>query len=229
MLEIVPDYLRALDPRLDRTRRMLEGLGLSEAQLGDAKLGATVLIGAPATARSAQRLLSQRLVDLLVRLEPLVGRVLLDAPDEAAWVEDLPERFPVAIRPAARPGPVDVSISVGGALGSADVVVDAAGWATTFGGACSAGDDGNPVGALAGAALAAGDVFKILFKARWPDTPIGRQAELTAGAFSFWDYTATETSPRLEPVRLDALLVGCGGVGSGVIAALGALGRAISG
>ena len=94
MLEIVPDYLRALDPRLDRTRRMLEGLGLSEAQLGDAKLGATVLIGAPATARSAQRLLSQRLVDLLVRLEPLVGRVLLDAPDEAAWVEDSARALP---------------------------------------------------------------------------------------------------------------------------------------
>jgi molybdopterin/thiamine biosynthesis adenylyltransferase len=229
MLEIIPAYLRTLDPHLDRTRRMLEELGLSEAQLGDENLGAKVLITAPPGARAAQRLVTQRLVDLLVRLEPLVGTVLLDGYDDVSWIDDLRERFPVTIRRAAMAGEADVRVSIGRALAPSDIVVDAAGWVATFGCPCSAEDDGNPIGALAGAALAAGDVFKILFKARWPENRIARQVELCAGAFSFWDYSASEASPRLEPVELDAVLVGCGGVGSGVVCAFGALGGALSG
>jgi tRNA A37 threonylcarbamoyladenosine dehydratase len=49
------------------------------------------------------------------------------------------------------------------------------------------------------------------------------------GAFSFFDYRYDGSNPALEPFAIDTTLVGVGGVGAGVIAALAVLGPNIEG
>jgi ThiF family len=49
------------------------------------------------------------------------------------------------------------------------------------------------------------------------------------GAFSFFDYRYDGSNPALEPFTIDTTLVGVGGVGAGVIAALAVLGPNIEG
>ncbi len=222
MIKLVPRYLERLDPNQDRTQRMFERLSIAGGDLDTLK-GSEVAIRLTTDTRS-RRLLVSHLADLLLRMQPLVRAVYVESPDQ---VGDLTDRFPVQLsRGTAR---FAISVAVGRPVDTADLVIDSAGWAGVFGGECQAEDDGNPLGALAMAQLAAGEIFKLAFRAANPARPLSRRFVMSEGPFSFWDYTRSITSPTLPAFEIDAILVGAGGVGAGVIEAFAALGDWIRG
>lgn len=224
MVRLVPRYLERLDPKLDRTRRLFERLGISPEEI-DSSRGASLAVRV--TTPSYSRLLAARhLVDLLLRLQPLVSDVYVDE-SLIAEVGTLHMRFPFEETTGA-PGDA-LSIVVGKGSTTSDLVFDAAGWTGTIGSDCPADDDENPLGALAFAELAAGEAFKLAFKATYPDRPLARRFLKAFGPFSFWDYSATSVSPQLPRIDLNAVLVGVGGVGAGAITAIAELRSKVAG
>ena len=93
----------------------------------------------------------------------------------------------------------------------------------------SADDDGNPIGALAGAALTAAEVFKWAFTTTHPSRAQSLQLTPWTGKFSFFSYADDEASPPLSDMRTATTLIGAGGVGAGFIRAIAGLGPRISG
>jgi len=224
LLRITPRYLEMLDPTKDRTRRLFERLGISSKDL-DSVDG--ISLGIDVKTNTYSRLLTAyHLLDLTLRLQPLVSDVFVEGLDEAT-IRDLGQRFPCEV--SAGPPVTDVVIAVGNPSANADASVDAAGWTGAFGSNAGADDDHNPFGALAFAGLAAGEVFKLAFLAQYPTRNLAKRFVLAAGPFSFWDYSRTSLSPTLEDVELAAVLVGVGGVGAAVINAFGELGPRLSG
>src|ERR1700693_407010 len=223
MLQLIPHYLERLDPTKDRTRIMLTNLGISHESVGESH-GRAVVVRVGESADAARLLAAAQLVDLLVRLQPLVGAVYVDSRDPYAVVGDLGERFPVEVREAEATEDVSLAVAVGTESETCDMVVDGAGWCLSVGGTCAVIDDGNSVGPMAAAAIGAGEVFKFLFREAHPDEKLAKRFEFQNGPFSLWDYSTTLSSPPLQPFELGAILVGAGGVGAGVITTLAALG-----
>jgi ThiF family len=208
-----------------RTLRQLEALGATDAK---AASHTTIGITIAPNATAEQRLLARALVDLALRLDPLVREIQLDGIDEAE-LASLSERVPLEI--VTKRQAVDLTVAVGTVGAASDLVVDAAGWTAAVGTQVAPVGNGivNPVGPLAGAALGTGEIFKTLFKLNFPDAPHARRFVPMDGAFSFFDYRYDGVNPALEPFAIDATLVGVGGVGAGVIAALAVLGPNIEG
>jgi len=177
----------------------------------------------------ARRLLAETLIDMLLRFDPLIGEVIVDAPeiDLDALVSDLTVRLPLEVgRARAR---ADYSIGVGAAGRGTDLAVDAAGWLAAIGCTADADDDGNPIGPLAGAALTAAEVFKWAFTTTYPERARTLQLTPWSGVFSFFSYDVDGASPPMTDARIDTTLIGAGGVGAGFVRAVAALKERISG
>jgi molybdopterin/thiamine biosynthesis adenylyltransferase len=222
MLSIVPMLHDLVGSSASRTLAQLRDLGVDPS---DRQVRLAVTLGS--SAHRAQRLMAETLVDMLLRLDPLVGEVVLDVPNEDAIVADLSLRLPLVVGEAT--AVADYSIGIGMPGRSVDLTADAAGWMAAIGGLASADDDGNPIGALAGAALTAAEVFKWAFTATYPDRAQSLQLAPWTGKFSFFSYADDEASPHLPDVRIAPTLIGAGGVGAGFVRAIGALGPRVSG
>jgi hypothetical protein len=208
-----------------RTLKQLEALGVADTGLATRT---TIGIRIAPAATAEQRLLAHALVDLALRLDPLVQEVQLEGIEEAE-LGTLRERVPLELVTERRA--LDLIAAVGSLDGTSDLVVDAAGWTAAIGTHIAPVGEGilNPIGPLGGAALGAGEIFKTLFQLNFPDAPYARRFVPMEGVFSFFDYRYNGANPPLEPFAIDATLVGAGGVGAGVIAALAALGPNIHG
>jgi hypothetical protein len=222
MRSIVPRLHDLVGSSANRTVAQLHHLGVDPS---DRQVRVAVVVGRSAS--PAQRLLGAALIDMVLRLDPLVAEVIVDSPDEDAIVADLITRLPIVVTdvtPAA-----NYSIGIGMIGRSADLVADAAGWVAAVGCPASAEDDGNPIGPLTGAALTAAEVFKRAFTETYPERRTALQLTPWEGRFSFFSYTDDDASPPLANVRIDTTLIGAGGVGAGFIRAIAALGPQVSG
>jgi molybdopterin/thiamine biosynthesis adenylyltransferase len=181
------------------------------------------------SATQARRLLATTLIDMLMRLDPLVGLVVVDAPtlNDVALASELGLRIPLVVEDG--PADVDLSIGVGTTTSPHDLVVDGSGWVAVLGDRAEVDDDGNPIGALAAAALGCAEVFKIALGRAFPD--VAGRLDLTPwwGAFSLFSYGNDGASPAITPMTIDTTLVGLGGVGAGFLRAMAGLGPLVSG
>lgn len=176
----------------------------------------------------ARSLCTRTLLDLVARLEPLVQEVGLDTANNASVIGDLPERFPVKLDEVEH-RKWDCTISIGESNGE-DVLVDANGWNAYLGKLGPQQDQQNPIGPLAAACLAAGEAFKHLLLANFPDHPVSRRLVLARPlAFSTLTYGAQEEDCPIGNFRVDATLVGAGGIGAGLVQALAELPSEVEG
>lgn len=225
MLVLRPKLHALIEPEEDRNLKQLESFGIDP---GERPTGTTVGIRVTPGATAEQQLLAEALADLTLRLDPLVYEVRLEGFTEA-WLGSVRGRVPVELADTARS--VDLIVSIGPVPGTPDLTVDAAGWVAAVNAEAHAphGEILNPIGALAAAALATGEIFKIAFARAFPDAPYARRFEPAEGAFSFFDYRYRGANPLLQPMAIDATLVGAGGVGAGAIATIAALRNHVSG
>jgi hypothetical protein len=224
MLSLVPRLHDLVGSSASRTMSQLRELGVDPSSR---RVSVAVIVGrSPSPAR---RLLAETLVDMLLRLDPLIGEVIVDAPDMDldALVSDLTVRLPLEVGKAS--ARADYSIGVGAARRGADLAVDAAGWLAAIGCTAAAADDGNPIGPLAGAALTAAEVFKWAFAMMYPERARTLQLTPWSGVFSFFSYDVDGVSPPMTDVCIDTTLIGAGGVGAGFIRVVAALRERISG
>ncbi|TWB89410.1 molybdopterin/thiamine biosynthesis adenylyltransferase [Bradyrhizobium macuxiense] len=146
----------------------------------------------------------------------------------------VPKRRPRILPETHRLDEFDAILSVG-AKGRRDLpwtVVNSGGWlarVSSLGGDLpDAGRRANAIAAVGAACLGVAEVFKRLIKLR-PE----RGALLDVTSFSLWTYELADndTGPDLEPFTIDAMLIGCGAIGSGTAYLLSRLpvsGRAIA-
>lgn len=223
MISLVPKLHDLVGSAASRNVAQLRELGVEPSERA-ARI-AVVVEPAPSPSRW---LMATALVDMLLRLDPLVGDVIVEAPgmDEAGLADDLATRLPVEKR--AVDGAAHFSIGVGGGADNVDLLVDAAGWVAAIGDTAGTMDDGNPVGPLAGAALAAAEAFKWAFRTIYPERTT-LEMEPWNGAFSFFSYDLDRSSPPMPDPHIATTLIGVGGVGTGLIRAIAALGGRISG
>ena len=222
MLSLVPQLHSLVGSAASRNLSQLRGLGVEPA---DRSVRIAVVVEPSPT--PSRWLMATSLVDMLLRLDPLVGEVVLDAPgmDEEDLRTDLAARLPLTVGDAA--GSVDYTIGIGAGVTTADLVVDAAEWVVAIGEPTTAADDGNPFGPpLSGAALAAGEAFKWAFGTLYPEQAALLEMTPWRGAFSFFSYDVDGASPPLHNVRIATTLIG---VGAGVIRTIAALGSGVSG
>ena len=182
----------------------------------------------PLAADPARRLLAESLVDMLLRLDPLVGEVVIDMPGghEFEWVAELARRVPFEQTDVkALP---EFCVGVGDFDGAA-LLVDGAGWLAGIRSTVEAKDDGNPVGPLAAAALGAAEIFKWAFSEVHTEPSTAPELREWSGVFSLSSYAFDLANPPMGPVNLDATLVGLGGVGAGVLRVIAALGSRVTG
>ena len=211
----------------NRTLKQIEALGVDT--VAAATRPAVVGIEVPPDATPAQRLLAVATLDYILRLDPLVTEVRTRGLHDEE-LDELGTRVPFETTDPGSADPV-YSVSVGKRSSGANLVVDGDGWLVSIGDVLGQRANGllNPVGPLAAAAIAAGEVFKAIFALAYPDARYSRRFSGAEGTFSFFDYSYGGASPTLEPFNFDALLVGLGGVGAGVARALGELGANVSG
>src|SRR5262245_27638543 len=96
MRSIVPKLHDLVGSSASRTVRQLRDLGVDPS---DRQVSVAVTVGA--SAAPAQRLLAETLVDMVLRLDPLVREVVIDAPNEDAIAADLSTRLPILVTEAA--------------------------------------------------------------------------------------------------------------------------------
>jgi hypothetical protein len=187
-----------------------------------------VAVRLPTGADRARRLLAETLVDMLLRLDPLIGEVVIDTPGwpDDAWLSDLATRLP--FERSGSTVAADYVVAVGGGK-SADLLVDGVGWLTALGVTADAVDDGNPIGPLGAASFAAAEVFKWAFGATYPERAAALQFTPWSGLFSLYSYEFGAASPPLAEISIDATLIGLGGVGAGFMRAMMALGPRVRG
>ena len=224
MLSLVPQLHSLVGSAASRNLAQLRELGVEPA----ARSVRIAVVVEPSPTPS-RWLMATTLVDMLLRLDPLVGEVVLHAPgmDEEDLRTDLAARLPLTVGDAA--GSVDYTIGIGAGVTTADLVVDAAGWVVVvaIGEPTTAADDCNPIGPLAEAALAAGEAFKWAFGTLYPEQAALLEMTPWRGAFSFFSYDVDGASPPLHNVRIATTLIGAGGVGAGVIRTIAALGSGV--
>lgn len=207
-----------------RTLRQLEALGVD---LAVGPTGSAVSIVVPPDASPARRLLANATLDYTLRLDPLVSNVRAIGFEDGE-LADIAERVPFEISVEQPPS---YAVAVGGASPGTDLIVDAHGWLASLGNVLDQPEEPivNPVGPLAAAAMAAGEVFKALFALNYPDAPLTRRFVAGSGAFSCFDYSFEGANPPIEPFALDAFLIGLGGVGAAVVRTVGELRSDVSG
>ena len=223
MIALRPRLHDLVDSSASRTVAQLQGMGV-EPTSRQVRVGVRL----PSHSDLARRLLAESMVDLLLRLDPLVGEVVIDMPDRDLdpWLSDLATKLPFEqIEETNAP---EYVVGVGDSLG-VDLLVDGAGWLAAVGVAVPAGDDGNPIGPLAAATFAAAEVFKWAFGQTYADRAAALQLTPWAGAFSLFSYDFDSANPPLDEVVIDTTLIGLGGVGAGFVRAMVALGPRVSG
>jgi molybdopterin/thiamine biosynthesis adenylyltransferase len=168
------------------------------------------------------------LLDLLVRLDPLIQVVGLDTSDNEAVVDDLPRRFPLEVV-GEGPGSWDYTVSIGEDLGD-DFTVDADGWKAYLNKSGTRTDNLNPFGPLAASCLAAGEVFKRLLALNAPDNPVTKRIVFCDPMeFSMFSYDRAGENPPLKEFEVDMSVVGAGGISAGLLCALSNLGVYVHG
>lgn len=222
MITLVPRLHAMVGSAASRNVAQLRELGV-EPSARSVRIGVTV----GASPGPAQWLLTATLVDMLLRLDPLVGAVIVDGADAAteSMATELGVCLPLALEERGRPA--DFSVGVG--IGGFDLMIDGAGWIATIGEPAAISDDGNPVGPLTAAAFGAAEVFKWAFAAVYPDRAQLVEMVPWRGRFSAFSYDLDSVSPPLPDVRISTTLVGTGGVGAGFIRTVAALGLRVAG
>ncbi|MGB7587261.1 MAG: ThiF family adenylyltransferase [Solirubrobacterales bacterium] len=221
MATLRPQLHRLLaEAKESRTLAQLEALGEAGAA-EEPPANAVVEVSLEAGASPSRRLLAAALLDYVLRLDPLVGEVRVEG-FEPAVLEELSSRLPLDHADSSRP--TDFSLKVGGS-GDCDLTLDAGGWLAALGEAIEFDEERvlNPIGPLAAACLGTGEVFKALFAASYPGALAVSRFEPALGRFSFYDYGSAEFGPELSALKIDATLLGLGGVGAGVLRALAVL------
>ena len=223
MLSLRPRLHDLVGSTASRTLAQLRNWGIEPGEHA-----VSVGVSVDASASPAKHLLATTLIDMLLRLDPLVERVVVDAVglDETALAAELAQRVPLNVESA---GAVDVTVCVGASHGSQDLIVDGAGWVAAIGESIGVRDDGNPIGPLAAASLATAEVFKIALSRAFPE--VAARLDLTPwqGAFSLYSYQSDNASPAVGPMVINTTLVGVGGVGAGFLRAIAGLGGLVSG
>ncbi len=223
MLSLVPKLHDLVGSPASRTVAQLRELGVEPT---DRQARIAVVVGpSPSPAR---QLMAATLIDMLLRLDPLVGEVIINAPgmNENALASELATRLPLLVGSAnAR---AHYSIGVGPGAGG-DLMADGAGWLAAIGGNAEAADDGNPIGPLAGAALTADEAFKWAFATIYPERTALLELTPWNGVFSFFSYDLNHASPPISDVHIATTAIGVGGVGAGFVQAIAALGDLVSG
>jgi molybdopterin/thiamine biosynthesis adenylyltransferase len=226
VLTLRPGLHELVSPEESRTLRQLEVLGVDTA---DEPKGSVVSIEVSPEASPARRLLARATLDYVLRLDPLVTEVRVDGFEETELAE-LAERVPYE-HVTAGDEAASYTVSIGAPVGGADLVADGHGWLAAIGNVLEqpAEEMLNPVGPLAAAALAAGEVFKAVFALSYPDAPLTRRFVGATGTFSCFDYSFDGANPPIELFTIDAFLVGLGGVGAAAVRTLGELGANVRG
>ena len=190
MLSLAPKLHELTGTAASRTIAQLRELGVEPACRS-----ATITVTIAPFPSLGQQLMATTLIDMLLRLDPLVGQVIVDAPgiDERELAADLAARLPLVAASASGPG--GDSIGIGAATGGADLTADAAGWVAAIGETAGTIDDGNPIGPLAGEALTAAEAFKWAFGAIYPERAALLEMTPWRGAFSFFSYGLDRVSP----------------------------------
>jgi hypothetical protein len=227
MLVVRPRLHEFVSAEESRTLKQLEALGIDSHEAPKTPHG-TVAIKLDGRAGASRQLLAYALLDYVLRLDPLVDAVHLHGFDEPE-VRAMGKRVPIEVD--APEGQPDLAVAIGVAAGDDDLTIDGCGWLSSISTPLVEVEEPitNPIGPRAAAAIGAGEIFKMLFQLNYPDSQYARRFVPAAGTFSFFDYRFDGESPRLEPVVLDATLVGAGGVGAGVIATIGDLNGNVSG
>jgi hypothetical protein len=227
MLVVRPRLHEFVSAEESRTLKQLEALGI-DSNHGAKTPNRTVAMKLVGRGGASRQLLAYALLDYVLRLDPLVGAVHLHGFDEPE-VRAVGKRVPIEFD--APEGQPDLAVAIGIAAGDDDLTIDGCGWLTSIGAPLVEVEEpiANPVGPRAAAAIGAGEIFKMLFQLNYPDSQYARRFTPAAGTFSFFDYGFDGESPPLDPVVLDASLIGAGGVGAGVIATVGDLKRNVSG
>jgi hypothetical protein len=223
VITVVPKLRAVVSSQESRTGRQIEALGGDGTDMG----GFSVAVEFPSLA-GGRGLLARALVDFLIRLEPLVDRLVVTGSGERELVDEVGKRYPIDVDETVRSS-VDLTVTAANFRETADLLTDGAGWVAAMGATTNADDDGNPVGPLLAADLAAGEVFKMLFAMAVPQSPVVARFSSWTGEFSAYSYRMGSESPPIGPVDLDATLIGIGGVGAGTLLVLGALGDLLSG
>jgi molybdopterin/thiamine biosynthesis adenylyltransferase len=173
--------------------------------------------------------LASTLIDMLLRLDPLVREVQVAAPEAELHqlVADLGTRLPLETRDTETAA--DFVVGIGPESTGSDLVVDAVGWLSAIGLKLDVRDDGNPIGPLVGAALAAAETFKWAFRTAYPAQAAKPELVPWSGVFSSFSYGLDEANPAMSDIRIAMHLVGVGGVGAGFVRALAGLGQRVTG
>jgi molybdopterin/thiamine biosynthesis adenylyltransferase len=223
MITLRPKLHDLVGSAASRTVAQLHELGV-EPSTRQVSIGVSV----PRSADPARWLLAETLIDMLLRLDPLIGEVIVNTPGrDASWVADLARRLPLEqYEGAAAP---QYSIGIGDASSNANLTVDGVGWLASVGAPVENADDGNPIGPLSAASLATAEAFKWAFGAMYSERAVALQLTPWSGVFSLATYDFDGVSPAIEEVRLDATLIGLGGVGAGVVRAVSALEDRVTG
>lgn len=224
MKVIKPKLHDLVESGASRTVAVLRTMGV-EPEERQVSIGVTL----PTVDDSPRRLVAEALIDMLLRLDPLVGAVVIDEPgfDSGPFLDDLAARVP--LEHESRRSVPDYWVSIGSMSSSSDLIVDGGGWLAAIGDQIDGRADKNPVGPLAAACFAAAEVFKWAFHECWPQSADARQLEPWRGVFSLYSYNLDRLSPAISTVPIDASLVGCGGVGAGFVRTIAALGPQVSG
>ena len=225
MLSLVPKLHELIGTAASRTIAQLRELGVEPS----ARRSATITVTIAPFPSLGQQLMATTLIDMLLRLDPLVGQVIVDAP---GWTN-------ASSRPTCR------QAAAGGRKRQR------AGRTTRSGSAPPPAERISPPTPRAGwppSARPQAPATTAIRSGRWrarrsprpkrssgrsgPSIPNGRALlEMTPwrGAFSFFSYGLDRVSPPIRDIRIAATLVGAGGVGAGFIRAVAALGDRVSG
>jgi molybdopterin/thiamine biosynthesis adenylyltransferase len=177
--------------------------------------GTAVTVRVNRATTPSQALLVETLIELLVRMEPVITTVSVHGEPEmlSALERTITARFPVRVlreQPTAT-----IEFGVGG---GAEPFIDATGWSFGCNVALPESSERVPVGGFLGALEAAKYIFgravEVSCEGAVFDLPWKR------GIFDAWTWRWTATPPNpgpLELPRLDAVVAGCGGVAAGYL------------
>lgn len=222
MISLVPILHELVGSTASRSVVQLRELGVDPVVKG---VAVTVVLSGPVT--PGRLLMATTLVDLLLRLDPLVKCVGVDGMDEETLLASLADHVPLQVKDGL-PYP-SYSVAIGADAGHFDLWADATGWVMAIGRSLEQADQANPIGPMAGACLVAGEIFKWAFRHIYPDRAQALDLMPWTGTFSFYSYAYNAVSPPIPKLDIATTLVGAGGVGAGFLRAIGALGEHVSG
>jgi hypothetical protein len=224
MISLVPTLHDLVGSAASRNAAQLRELGVEPNDRG-----VRLAVNIERVPSQGRWLLASTLIDMLLRLDPLVREVQVAAPEAELQqlVSDLRTRLPFETSDTGTVA--DFMIGIGPGSTGSDLVVDALGWLSAIGLHLDARDDGNPIGPLVGAALAAAEAFKWAFGTAYPVRAAELELVPWSGVFSSFSYGLDQANPAISDVRIATHLVGVGGVGSGFVRAIAGLGHRVTG